>query len=52
MRWRQVTATGYPPDAPGLGIEVDEVTAQKHPFKQEIMHSLTARAHDNAILDW
>jgi galactonate dehydratase len=45
---------GYwlPDDTPGLGIEVDEEAARKHPFKQEIMQSTTARAHDGAILDW
>jgi galactonate dehydratase len=49
-----VTENGYwlPSDAPGLGIEVDEQRAKEHPFKQEIMHSLTIRAPDNAILDW
>ncbi len=39
-------------DAPGLGIEIDEVAAAKHPFKQEVLHATTVRAHDNAILDW
>ena len=45
---------GYwlPNDAPGLGIEVDEAAAAKHPFEQEIFHSMTVRAHDGAILDW
>jgi galactonate dehydratase len=58
-RWEVVSDTlrtenGYwlPPDAPGLGIEVDEQAAAKHPFRQEVMHSTTVRAHDNAILDW
>ena len=40
------------PDAPGLGIEVDEAEAAKHPFQQEIIHATTVRAHDGAILDW
>jgi galactonate dehydratase len=58
-RWEVVrhtlkTENGYwlPTDAPGLGIEVDEVAAEKHPFKQEVLHSTTIRASDNAILDW
>lgn len=58
-RWEVVrhtlkTENGYwlPTDAPGLGIEVDETAAQKHPFKQEIIHATTIRAHDGAILDW
>ena len=49
-----VTEGGYwlPPDAPGLGIEVNETAAGNHPFEQEVLHPLTARAHDDAILDW
>jgi galactonate dehydratase len=39
-------------DTPGLGIEVDEEAAKRHPFQQEVMHSTTVRAHDGAILDW
>ena len=48
------TENGYwlPSDAPGLGIEVDEGRAKEHPFQQEVMHPLTIRAADNAILDW
>lgn len=48
------TKDGYwlPCEAPGLGIEVDEEAAKKHPFKQEVMHSMTIRANDGAILDW
>lgn len=47
------TKDGYwlPTSEPGLGIEVDEAAA-KHPFKQEVIHALTARAADGAILDW
>jgi galactonate dehydratase len=41
-----------PSDAPGLGIEVDEAAAARHPFVQETVHSNTVRAHDGAILDW
>ncbi len=37
---------------PASGIEVNEEAATKHPFKQEVIHSLTVRAHDGAILDW
>ena len=35
-----------------LGIAVDESAAARHPFKQEVIHSTTVRAHDGAILDW
>ena len=48
------TKDGYwlPCDVPGLGIEVDEAAAAKHPFQQEVIHATTVRAHDGAILDW
>jgi len=58
-RWEVVrhslrTENGYwlPSDAPGLGVDVDEAAAARHPFEQEIILSTTARAHDGAILDW
>lgn len=58
-RWEVVnsqmqTADGYwqVNDAPGLGIEVNEAAAARHPFKPEVMHSLTIRAKDGAVLDW
>jgi galactonate dehydratase len=58
-RWEVVqhsleTQNGYwlPTDAPGLGIEVNEEAARKHPFQQEVLHATTIRAHDGAILDW
>jgi galactonate dehydratase len=31
---------------------VNEAAAARHPFRQEIIHATTARAHDGAILDW
>ena len=58
-RWEVVqsalrTQDGYwlQSDAPGLGIEVDEKAAARYPFQQEIIHPLTTRAHDGAVLDW
>ena len=39
-------------ESPGLGIEVDEAAAAKHPFKQEAFATAVARAADGAILDW
>jgi galactonate dehydratase len=48
------TENGYwlPTQSPGLGIEVDEEQAGKHPFQQEVMHSTRVRAQDGAVLDW
>jgi galactonate dehydratase len=48
------TEGGYwlPCDKPGLGVEVHEEAAKKHPFQQEVIHAMTVRAKDNAILDW
>jgi galactonate dehydratase len=40
-----------PCDAPGLGIEVDESAARRHPFEQEMMEATSARAV-GAALDW
>jgi galactonate dehydratase len=58
-RWEVVrhelrTENGYwlPCDAPGLGVEVDETAAARHPFEQETIPSLGVRARDGAILDW
>jgi galactonate dehydratase len=49
-----VTENGHwlPTTAPGLGIDINEAEAAKHPYQPEIIHALTARAHDGAILDW
>jgi galactonate dehydratase len=48
------TENGYwlKSDVPGLGIEVNEQAAARHPFKQEVIHALGTRARDGAILDW
>jgi galactonate dehydratase len=58
-RWDVVQSSlrseeGYwlPTTQPGLGIEIDEAAAAQHPFEQELMPQLGARAHDGAILDW
>ncbi len=40
------------PEAPGLGIEVNEAEAAKYPFQQEPPLTLDARAPDGAILDF
>jgi galactonate dehydratase len=58
-RWEVVhhslnTRDGYwlPVETPGLGIEVDEQQAARHPFQQEKILTTTARAPDGAILDF
>jgi galactonate dehydratase len=40
----------YPSDKPGLGIEVDEQAAARHPFKQEVLMSWFHP--DGAVADW
>jgi galactonate dehydratase len=54
VKSRLETRDGHwlPCNAPGLGVEVDEEAAKKHPFEQEVLHSTTIRAPDGAILDW
>ena len=39
-------------DAPGLGVEVDEKAAAKHPFRQEVILNTAAVAADGAVLDF
>lgn len=40
------------PEAPGLGIEVDEAVCAIHPFAPEIVHSTNAVLEDGTIVDW
>jgi Enolase C-terminal domain-like len=40
------------PEAPGLGLEVDERICDAHPFEQEIMHSQNAVLPDGTIVSW
>ena len=40
------------PEAPGLGIEVDEREAAKHPFEQEVLHTSNAVLADGTVVDW
>ncbi len=49
---RMVDGAWQIPEAPGLGVEVDERVAAKHPFKQEIIPSVEARLPDGTIVDW
>jgi len=40
------------PEAPGLGVEVDEKVCAKHPFKQETLATQHAVMPDGTIVDW
>lgn len=40
------------PESPGLGVEINEREAARHPFKQEVMHASGAVLDDGTIVDW
>ena len=40
------------PDAPGLGVEVDETECARHPFAPEVIHTVNAVLDDGTIVDW
>lgn len=40
------------PEAPGLGVEVDEAEAARHPFAQEVLHTRHAVLPDGTLVDW
>jgi galactonate dehydratase len=40
------------PEKPGLGIEIDEAVAAKHPFEQEVLHTSHAVLADGTVVDW
>ncbi|AZO27745.1 galactonate dehydratase [Mesorhizobium sp. M1B.F.Ca.ET.045.04.1.1] len=40
------------PDAPGLGVEVDEAVADRHPYRPEVMHTTNAVLADGTVVDW
>jgi len=40
------------PQAPGLGIDVDEVLCARHPYAAEVMHTSNAVMPDGTIVDW
>lgn len=49
---RMVDGHWQVPEAPGLGVEVDEAVAARHPFKQEVLHATNAVLDDGTIVDW
>jgi galactonate dehydratase len=40
------------PEAPGLGIEVDEKVCAAHPFEPEVYHTRHAVIDDGTVVDW
>lgn len=49
---RRVDGFWQVPDAPGLGIVVDEAECARHPYKQEVLHTQNAVLADGTIVDW
>ncbi|MBZ0228663.1 MAG: galactonate dehydratase [Bauldia sp.] len=49
---RMVDGAWQIPEAPGLGVEVDEKVAARHPFEQEVYHATHAVLDDGTIVDW
>ena len=49
---RRVDGFWQVPDAPGLGIEVDEAECARHPFAQEVIHTRNAILEDGTVVDW
>ncbi|CAM5205547.1 L-fuconate dehydratase OS=Castellaniella defragrans OX=75697 GN=HNR28_001509 PE=4 SV=1 [Castellaniella defragrans] len=40
------------PLAPGLGVEIDEAQAARHPFKPEVVHTRNAVLADGTVANW
>lgn len=40
------------PEAPGLGVEVNEAACARHPFAPEVLHSQNAVLDDGTVVDW
>lgn len=49
---RMVDGFWQVPDAPGLGIEVDEAACARHPFAPEVLHTQNAVMPDGTVVDW
>jgi galactonate dehydratase len=49
---RMVDGHWQVPQAPGLGVEVDEAACARHPFAQEVMHPQNAVLDDGTVVDW
>ncbi len=42
----------HAPEAPGLGIEIDEAAAARYPFEQEIIPAIEAALPDGTVAHW
>jgi len=53
VRTKLRSENGYwlPLDEPGLGVEVDEAEARKHPFQQEVMEQMVFH-EDGSVAEW
>ncbi len=40
------------PEKPGLGIEIDEAVAARHPYQPEVQHAAHAMLSDGTVVDW
>ncbi len=49
---RMVDGFWQVPDAPGLGITVNEAECARHPFAPEVLHTQNAVLDDGTIVDW
>jgi galactonate dehydratase len=49
---RMVDGFWQVPDAPGLGVVVDEAACDRHPFAPEVIHTRNAVLDDGTIVDW
>lgn len=49
---RRIGNSWQVPTAPGLGVEINEREAAKHPFQPEVMHSSSAVLDDGTIANW
>jgi galactonate dehydratase len=49
---RMVDGFWQVPDAPGLGITVNEAECSKHPFAPETIHTQNAVLDDGTVVDW
>jgi galactonate dehydratase len=49
---RMVDGFWQAPEAPGLGVEIDEAACARHPFAPEVLHAQNALLDDGTIVDW